>query len=315
MDIGDWPTTSELNDTWRDAAKLGLIENLAELDAFGFTVVPPDKVAAEALTDRLARALLDIHERRTGQRITDLDEGTLDVDSAESKARQVSPMPNVPFVSHAHLLYEDRVFEEAVLNPAVYTLARYLCGRSVQLGDINGLVKGAHAEQIQRLHIDSSNTPPPFPPYPLACNITWTLTDYTVDNGPVAIVPGSHRFGRGPMGHEEAFLADDAPVKPIPIEAPRGSLIVWPGWTWHATFPRRAPGIRLTAVFVFTRQFVRPIQLYRRLAAPPAGVLDRNPPEFAELLGMRNPFPYDGAEPPAPDDLQYMRRAGHYLWG
>jgi ectoine hydroxylase-related dioxygenase (phytanoyl-CoA dioxygenase family) len=314
MQIGDWPTTADLNETWRDGLKHGLIENFAEFEAYGFTVIPPEKVAAPDVTDRMAQALLDVHARRAGQRITDLESEALDLTPEGAKTRQVAQGAQIPFISHSAMLYEDRVFEEAVMNPAVYAMARYACGKSVQLGDVNGLVKGQHADQIQRLHIDSSNTPPPFPPYPLNLNVTWTLTEYTKENGPVAIVPGSHRFGRGPMPHEEAFLRDDAPVKPIPIEAARGSLIVWSGWTWHATYPKLTPGIRLTMVFVFHRLFVRPIQLYRRLAPPTQEILDRNPPEFADLLGMRNPFPYEGTNPPLPDDLNVMRRAGHHMW-
>ena len=314
MQIGDWETTAELNETWRDAVKHSLVEHIAEIEAFGFTVIPPEKVAPPEFTDRMRAALLDVHERRTGQRIHDLMSDALDADADPARARQVSTGPSVPFLNHAQLLYEDRVFEEAILNPAVFTMARYLCGRSVQLSDISGLVKGHHEEQIQRLHIDSSSVPPPFPPYPLQINVTWTLTDYSLENGPVAIVPGSHRFGRGPMAHEEAFLTPEAGIKPVPIEAAQGSLIIWSGYTWHATFPRTAPGIRLTAVFVFSRLHMRPIQLYRRVIPPPPGMLERNPPEFAELLGMRNPFPYDGDSPPSGDELNLMRKAGHFPW-
>jgi ectoine hydroxylase-related dioxygenase (phytanoyl-CoA dioxygenase family) len=116
------------------------------------------------------------------------------------------------------------------------------------------------------------------------------------------------------MAHEEAFLTPEAGIKPVPIEAAQGSLIIWSGYTWHATFPRTAPGIRLTAVFVFSRLHMRPIQLYRRVIPPPPGMLERNPPEFAELLGMRNPFPYDGDSPPSGDELNLMRKAGHFPW-
>jgi len=307
MQIGNWRTTSELNEIYRDARDLGLTENIAELEAFGFTVVPPEKVASPELNDRLRTAVLETHERRTGHRITDLssDDGVKGGDAGPGQQ---------PYQLHSQMVYEDRAFEEALLDPAVFTIARYLCGASVLLSDLSAGIKGPHDDLVQHLHIDQSNIPPPLPTYAQLANVTWALTDYTAENGPVAIVPGSHRWGRGPMGHEKDFLAESAPVKPIPVEAPAGSLIVWPGTTWHATFPRTAPGLRLNLILVFCRNYMRTIQDFRRISPCPPEIIERNPPEFGRLLGLHHPFPYDGATPPAPDEIAAMTRSGRNQW-
>jgi ectoine hydroxylase-related dioxygenase (phytanoyl-CoA dioxygenase family) len=297
--IGDWETTSDLAEIFRDAQKHDLVENLAELEAFGFTVVPPDKVGPPERRERITAALLDVHERRTGQRITDITDGTTGVEG--------------PISGHFALLNEDRVFEELLLNPAVYTLARYTCGRSVVLSDMLALLKNQDPTPTHLLHTDQHGTPPPLPPYPQVSNVTLALTDYTLDSGPVAIVPGSHRFGRKPNPYETNHLAENPTVKAIPVEAAAGSLIVWSGTTWHGSYPRKAPGIRANVIMVFSRPYMRPITDFRSMVTPE--MLERNPPEFADLLGTRNPYPFGGGDFPPKEDVARFVASGSNPWG
>ena len=39
MRMGDWESTKDLNDVYREIERLGLERHVNELDAFGFTVV------------------------------------------------------------------------------------------------------------------------------------------------------------------------------------------------------------------------------------------------------------------------------------
>ena len=39
MEIGNWKTTAELSEIYRTARDLGVETNIAELEAFGFTIV------------------------------------------------------------------------------------------------------------------------------------------------------------------------------------------------------------------------------------------------------------------------------------
>ena len=299
LQVADWESTADLNEIYRDAVKHGLVENIAELEAFGFTVVPPEKVAAPEFIDRLRQGLLDVHERKTGVRIANPDDAE-------------HGMGDHVVASHWKLVYEDRVFEEALLNPAVYTLARYLCGNSVMLSDFLGMLKNKDDRPTHTLHTDQHGPPPPLPPYAQVCNVTWALSEYTAENGPVAIVPGSHRFGRIPRPYEKNFLADDAPVKAIPVEAPAGSLIVWHGNTWHGSFPRKAPGLRLNVIMVFCRQYMKPINDFQHGISQE--ILDRNPPEFAQLVGANNPYPIDDIYTADPAQIARLVNAGQNQW-
>ncbi len=296
MKLENWETTAELNSIYADLRSNNLEQCIAEHDAFGFTVIPPEKVASKAFVERLRNAILKVHERRNGHRI---DPDGLATATLEG---------NRPLVSLWALIGEDRIFEEAVLNPVVFTMARYLCGKSVVLSDAVALIKRRDSAPTHMLHIDQAGTPPPMPQYQQVLNITWALTEYTKDNGAVAIVPGSHRFGRMPMPYEENFLANDAPVKAVPIECEAGSLIIWGGTTWHASFPRSAPGLRVNLIMTFSRSYMKTVRDYRREIS--REVLDRNGPEFAQLMGMNALYPID---PYAPMDPK--KRADHIASG
>ena len=46
LQIGNWKATAELGEVYRAARELGIESNLAELEAFGFTIVPPESVTS-----------------------------------------------------------------------------------------------------------------------------------------------------------------------------------------------------------------------------------------------------------------------------
>jgi hypothetical protein len=300
MEIRDWDTTKELSEIYRDVRKLGLEQNIAEHDAFGFTVVPPEKVGPPAFSQRLLEAILTYHERRTGQHIGLEDLGTASLEGDK------------PIEIHLGLIGEDPIFEEALNNPAVLALARYFCGRSVLLSDAIAIMKRRDDTPSHLLHIDQAGAAPPLPPFPQLLNITWPLTTYTRENGPIAIVPGSHRFGRLPQPYETDFLRPDAPVKGAPIECEPGSLIVFGGTTWHAAFPRTAPGLRVTFVMTFCRPFMKQMRDFRNISRE---ILARNPPEFARLLGADALFPMNRDDPGTPEQFESFRAAGRNPWG
>jgi hypothetical protein len=300
MKLENWETTADLNPIYADIRANDLEQCVAELDAFGFTVIPPEKIAPAAFHDRLRQAILDVHARRTGHRV---EQGELGSASLEGER---------PLATHWSLLGEDPIFEQAVMNPVVHTMARYLCGKSVLLSDAIALIKRRDDTPTHMLHIDQAGTPPPLPPYQQVINITWALTDYTQANGALAMVPGSHRFGRMPMPYEENFLGNDAPVRAIPVECEAGSLIIWGGTTWHASFPRTAEGLRITLIMAFCRGYMKQVRDFRRETPPE--VLGRNDEAFAQLLGMNSLYPIDANTGTDPTKVAAFTGSGRSPW-
>ena len=99
---------------------------------------------------------------------------------------------------------------------------------------------------------------------------------------------------RYPTVEEGNFLRENAPVKPIAIEAAAGSLIAWHGATWHGSYPRENAGLRLNVIMVFTRVYMKQIRDFR--STIPKDVLDRHPVEFARLIGANSAYPVPGRQ-------------------
>jgi hypothetical protein len=249
---------------WADVTRHGLESHVAELEVLGYTVVPPGKVAPAGFAQTLLQTVLDVYERRHGRQ---LDVGaTTDMNDPASSLG----------VHLAYLLLEDPIFQQAVLNPVVLTLADYMLGRNCVVYDCVSLIKGPGGPDLA-VHCDNVMVSSPFPPHDLVCNFTWALTDYSEENGALFMIPGSHKQYRHPRSGEGL---DDR----IIVTAPAGSLIVWTGRTWHGALSRTAPGVRVNLITAMCRPFIRPQEPYREDVEQE--LLERNDPRLARLLGQ-----------------------------
>ena len=266
-----------------EITRYGLERNVVELDAYGFTVIPPEKTgAAPGFVERLRDAILRTHGARNDDPIDDYR-------TAELKTGQRNSW---------WLLEEDEAFVEAVLNPAALAIARWMCGQSAVMTGATWLLKGSNkvpgigkGDQTDPLllHNDAGGVPPPMSQYAQFCNTSWVLSDYSKEeDGPTVYVPGSHLFGRAPFLHEEDFTREDSPYPVVPLSAREGSLAVWHGATWHGALPRTSPGLRVTLVLTWMRSYMKPIQDWRE--SDPE-FLDRHP-ELARLLGLEHIYPF-----------------------
>ncbi len=281
MQIGDWKATAELNETYRKARELGIETNLAELEAFGFTIVEPGKVAPKAFTDRMLEAVLRIADKEDPA-ATHL--GTREQKDKPAYGRQLF-----------HLLEKDPIFGEAVMNPVALTIGRYLMGASARLYSTVAFYKNGEAG-CTNMHSDSVGMPPPLPYFGNVCNISWILTDYTEQNGTFFIVPGSHRYCRHPTPIEQPQMMggpNDNAIG-IPIIAKPGSLFVFHGNTWHGTYPKKTPDVRVHVVTALCRNYVDPAEDYGDL---PDAVVDKLGPDFARLIGRKAWQGYGSAGP------------------
>ena len=73
----------------------------------------------------------------------------------------------------------------------------------------------------------------------------------------------------------------------MPIICPKGSIALWGNGVWHWQGDRTAPGARVTIHVTYNRLFVRPLD---DLSAVDDEMLARNPPAFATLMGLDDPF-------------------------
>lgn len=266
MKIGDWKATGRFNERFQRIRDLGLESHLAELEAYGFTIVEPDLVAPLEQTERIRDAMLSVAEERTGVK-HELDK------PGDRGTYAAEPLHGEQFILY-YLGLKDPAFTETLRNPASEALTSYLLSGDYRLSVMTGFVKwGDSYGKELGIHADSpAGIRGELPPvHPLVVNVTWTLTDYSKENGALAIVPGSHRLAHRParggpiaVGHHLM----EAPDAAIPVEAPAGSLIIWNGNTWHGAYPKTTTGLRLTLVSVFCRPHMLPQEDYRPRLTP-----------------------------------------------
>jgi len=254
--------------------RLGLHRQVYELDLFGLTVVDASELGAQELAGRALERIVELVEEKTGVR-PDLERGTTHRD--------------VSLPSLHSILLRDRVFEELITHPVLLALATYLVGERCVYAASEVFMKGPASEgnvadlgitkssglQLA-LHSDLLMHPEPFAHYAEMCNATWLLSDYSKDNGALAFVPGSHRLCRNPRDHE----AED---QAVPVEAPKGSLVVWHGNTWHGSFPRKVPGLRTGLAFELVRSYMDRHHVVDGVVSDEA--LGRNSRAFTGLVG------------------------------
>lgn len=96
------------------------------------------------------------------------------------------------------------------MNPAALGLIQLLLGHNCILSLFDGWVKGPGEERtpIHPDHWDFNRHT--FPPEPMSANFNYLVTDYTVDDGPLSFVPGSHKWHRRPSPQEVEHWADRA---------------------------------------------------------------------------------------------------------
>jgi hypothetical protein len=244
----------------------GLIERAWELDVDGYTVLSPEEAGTAEIAPRVLQASLDFVSRKYGWQP--------DLEGEGEHQGLISAFGNVQ--PEIGVLGEGREFEEALLNPVVLALIRYLLGESCALIHQSLFLKCPGPDHLP-LHTDQDQTvgPSPLQLYAQVANANWALTDYTVDNGTIAFVPGSHKLCRAPTRHEATDLTLFEPVG-----AKAGSVVVWHGNTWHGAFRRSRPGVRATLVEYFGRQHLAGANT----STVTQEMLDRNPPLFAELV-------------------------------
>ena len=284
MDMVRAPSATAAGQAFADIKALGLESHVAEIEALGYTVIPPERVGPPGLARDLLRRICEISEETRG-RWPDLEAGTTHADPVEPVERQ------------EFLLASGKAFEQALMNPVVQAMVRYLVGDDAVLSTCVGRIKGRGTLPLM-LHTDQAFHPAPLP---LVCNATYLLTDYTRENGALCFVPGSHRMQRNPLPEENFYLGGldlasaetavaagrslavrDPPGLAV-VEAPAGSLAVWPGNTWHGAVPRSVPGLRVNLILYFCNKWLRPQEAYRECLSQE--ILDRNDERFARMVG------------------------------
>ena len=155
------------------------------------------------------------------------------------------------------------------------TLYEHLLGPGFIVSQVSASVKRPTPKAFA-IHADMNGYDQPFPGHAAIATAIFCCDAFTEAGGCTRFVPGSHHLRRHPVG-------DEGEAEAQPAEAPAGSIILWDGAVWHGNCPRTLAGERVVLHLTCNRHNVRPIESYADIDA---AVLERNPPEFARLLGI-----------------------------
>ena len=232
--------------------ELGLSKQTSDLDEKGYTVV--NDVAPEGFIDEL---------REKSEALIDGGNG----------------------LQAAMLLKRGRVFEQAVLNEKIVALAEYMVGKGCIISQVTTIAKSSvESDELSQmsiaLHSDYALIRDSFPPYPLLITAVWALEDWGEGSGGSVVIPGTHTLRR----HYDPDRDGDDVVQ---IHCPKGSVALWDGAVFHGNCDRTVPDRRITLHVTYNRVFMRTFEDYSDISKE---ILDRNPPEFAALLGHDDPF-------------------------
>jgi ectoine hydroxylase-related dioxygenase (phytanoyl-CoA dioxygenase family) len=246
-------------------ATAGVERQVAELELNGYCVVPD--AAPIELFDRIRDAIVRVTQETFDRGVTPFDFG-----------------PNTSMMYR--LLAHDDVFAEAVVTPKLTALMTYLLGEGYVLTVATGSMLSQES-MPGPLHADNQFFPDPFPPQYHVATAIWCCDEFDGERGSTHVVAGSHRRFRHPRpgeGVEEA----------VPVEAPKGSIVIWTGHTWHRSGGRSAAGTRVALHTGFSRPHLRVFEAYDQ------EVVDRltaGDSRLVRLLGADLPYDYRGDSP------------------
>ena len=271
--------------------RLGLNDNLAELDTQGYTTIRG--VLSEDQVERARQALLSRVEENSGRRV--------DIETATSDDFQSSLGASMEYLPY--MLYDDPVFEEILMAEQPLAIVSYLVGESCVLSSLGCHFKAPGPTGIVPLHADTRG-PQPFATHAQTANVNYALTPYSREAGATALVPGSHRYARQPTPMESALSGEQCNSAAVPADLAPGDCVVWHGHTWHGSFERQVPGIRMNLAVYFARTHV--VTQERHKGVVPQEVLDRhaNDERFRRLLAVEQAY---GWEREGPDFARMAR--------
>ncbi len=180
----------------------------------------------------------------------------------------------------ANLVAKGQLYWQLLTHSRVLPLVKHVLNDSVKLSSLNVRSVNAHWNRPQPLHCDMGAVADGLGYW--VCNVVWMLDDFKQDNGPLRVVPGSHRWRKLPQD----ALKDPAIDHPqqITLTGSAGSAIVINAHLWHGGMANHTAQSR-TAIHAFYCRRDKPQQQYQKQLLP-AEVQELLPPELRELLAI-----------------------------
>ena len=159
----------------------------------------------------------------------------------------------------ANLVNKGEVFRRIVVEPTLLKLVGLVLPQGFKLSSLNARSANPQNGAGQPLHSDMGAVADQDGFW--VCNSVWMLDDFTEDNGPLRVVPGSHHWGKTP----QQALANPAEPHPdeVILTGKAGTVIVMNAHCWHGGQANRTDQPR-TALHAFFSRRDKPQQQYQK---------------------------------------------------
>jgi ectoine hydroxylase-related dioxygenase (phytanoyl-CoA dioxygenase family) len=190
-----------------------------------------------------------------------------------------------------NLLNKGEVFERMVQHPEVMRVVSAFLGDGFIMGSVaaNRILAGGPGQEP---HIDypywdlykRSSFPTNInSSFPLNCQATILLHDFTELNGATAFVPNS----QGDLSYPDEDSRFTARSQRMTGRA--GDVVIFNGMVWHCAMPNNSDAERTALLIQYLAKFVKPME--DQVRGVRAEVVDRATPQLRQLMGLDYPYP------------------------
>ena len=166
-----------------------------------------------------------------------------------------------------------------VMNPLVLGAAKQVLSHasSFQM-HVTQVITIGPGEPAQAIHRDqwAFDMYPFAKDYPVSLGTMWALTDFSAENGATRIVVGSHKF-------DDKLRFTEADTQPA--EMTKGSVLLYPGTTYHGAGPNRSSGNRSGITIQYNVSWLR--QEENQYLSVPIEIARTLPVELLRLIGYQ----------------------------
>ncbi len=164
----------------------------------------------------------------------------------------------------ANLVDKGEVFREAIARPEMLKLVESVLGDGFKLSSLNMRSANPQSSSVQPFHIDMGLLPDS-KGYAV-CNCVWMLDDFTLENGALRVIPGSHNWGKKPQ--DELSDAYASHPQELLITGRAGTVVVMNAHAWHGGTANRTDKERRALHSFFCRHDIPQQQYQKKLLRP-----------------------------------------------
>ena len=159
----------------------------------------------------------------------------------------------------ANLVDKGEVFRQAIARPEMLALVEGVLGGDFKLSSLNVRSANPHSQSVQPFHVDMGLLPDA-KGYAV-CNCVWMLDDFTLENGALRVIPGSHNWHKKPQDE----LPDPYAEHPqeLLVTGRAGTVVVMNAHAWHGGTANRTDKERRALHSFFCRHDI-PQQQYQK---------------------------------------------------